>query len=253
MADKKQEVKKEHHKTKKKKPPANTPFYVPKELTRFQKFKIYLSAFLLDTVILCLYRTYNIVMEEGAEEFYKMQQEKKQVVFSFWHHSILFFSGFLYREYHLKATRLSILISQSKDGEFIARTVERWGGVPVRGSSTRGGSGALKKLVRLLRDNPYSVVTTPDGPKGPPLQFQDGTVFLARVAKLPIVTMSMYAENPIVFNSWDNFQVPKPFSTVRVRLGKPFYIDQNSDMASDVLFLEKEMNRMCAPPNKARS
>ncbi len=46
--------------------------------------------------------------------------------------------------YHHRQQGLATLISQHRDGDYIARVVERWGFHAVRGSSSRGGREALR-------------------------------------------------------------------------------------------------------------
>jgi hypothetical protein len=178
--------------------------------------------------------TCRIKVIRGDEIFQEIVNQKKSVIFSFWHNRIFFLSYFLYKFCHKKGLHLSVLISQSKDGDFIAGVVHGMKGRTVRGSTSKGGFSAIKGLLRSIREN-YAVVTTPDGPRGPKYKFQSGTLYISSMGKIPIVPISCSFDNAWVFKSWDNFMIPKPFSRVFVSIGQPVQIpadvseDQNPD------------------------
>ena len=163
----------------------------------------------------------------GGELLKKLQKEPHPVIFSFWHNRIFFCSYFLYKKVFKKGLHLTVLISQSKDGEWIAKIVKMWGGDTARGSTTRGGKGALLGLYRNLRRKNGAVVTTPDGPKGPVYKFQGGTLGLSQMTQVPIVPVTYSAKKAWVFNSWDKFIVPKPFTKAYVAFGEPITIQQD--------------------------
>ena len=120
---------------------------------------------------------------QGAEQLTQRFAQGKRVILAFWHAQQLMMPlGFPGLEAH-------VLISQHRDGELIRRIVARFGLDAVRGSSTRGGAEALRKLIRLGRSG-YNLVLTPDGPKGPRQIAKVGVVQLARATGLPIVPMA---------------------------------------------------------------
>lgn len=170
--------------------------------------------------------TCRIKVVQGGEVFREIVRQKKSVVFSFWHNRIFFLSYFLYRYCHQKGLPLSVLISQSGDGDLIAGVVHGMKGRTVRGSTSKGGFSAIKGLLRSVKDN-YAVVTTPDGPRGPKYKFQSGTLYIASMGKIPIVPISCSFEKAWVFRSWDNFMVPKPFSKVHVSIGESIHLDSD--------------------------
>lgn len=118
--------------------------------------------------------------QEGVDELYR---QGKHVIIAFWHERQLMMP-LTYR-----GTLAYILISQHRDGEIIARIVERFGFRSVRGSSTRGGLEALRSLIRLGRSG-VDLVVTPDGPKGPRRTAKMGVVQLAKASGLPIVPLA---------------------------------------------------------------
>ena len=115
------------------------------------------------------------------------------------------------------------MTSRSFDGEYIARFIRRFGFGAVRGSSTRGGIGALAELVRLSRANcPAGFMI--DGPKGPRHEAKMGAVLLARKTGNPVLPFVVNAERFWEVPSWDRFQIPKPFTRATVRIAPPIRV-----------------------------
>jgi lysophospholipid acyltransferase (LPLAT)-like uncharacterized protein len=131
-------------------------------------------------------------------------------IYCFWHRcalpSLLYFRGKL---------RCSILVSQSFDGELIARTIERFGFDAVRGSSSREGAAGLLGLKRAIEAG-FIAVFTADGPRGPRYKTKIGPVKLAQAMQMPVGILYLLPERAWVANSWDGFLIPKPFSRVAV-------------------------------------
>ena len=111
---------------------------------------------------------------------------------------------------------ISIMISQSRDGELISRIAHVLGWYPVRGSSSKGGSQALRTLKKLIREG-YKVGHIVDGPRGPFGVVKPGLLLIAQATGMPIIPIIISAEKKWVFNSWDRFIIPKPFSRVIIR------------------------------------
>src|SRR5262245_59177073 len=82
--------------------------------------------------------------------------------------------------------RLAVLASRHRDGEYVARTLERFGHLLVRGSSGRGGAGGLRQMVRHLRGGLDGAIAV-DGPRGPRHEVQMGVVEAARLGGASIV------------------------------------------------------------------
>ena len=148
------------------------------------------------------------------------------VVYVSWHQQ--FFPGITFF-----ATRkpIAIMISQSRDGEMIARVVDILGWRSVRGSSSRGGVRALKAL-RLLTKQGFRIGHIVDGPQGPFGVIKPGLLTIAQFAGAPIVPVITSAERRWVFNSWDRFMVPKPFSRVFIRFTPPIFVPRRLDAAA---------------------
>jgi lysophospholipid acyltransferase (LPLAT)-like uncharacterized protein len=110
-----------------------------------------------------------------------------QYIIAFWHAHLLMMLHSRYKR------PISVLISQSRDGEIIARVFDYYGVDSSRGSSTRGGGAALRDLIRSARDG-MNIVFTPDGPKGPPRIVKEGIVVAAQATGLPIIPIAFAAK-----------------------------------------------------------
>ena len=123
------------------------------------------------------------VRTEGAGVVDALYKQGKHIIIAFWHGRQLMMP-LAYR-----GSDARILISRHRDGELIHRTVARFGFHSVRGSTMRGGSVALKQLIRLGRSG-VDLVVTPDGPRGPRQVVQLGVIQLAKATGLPIVPLT---------------------------------------------------------------
>jgi lysophospholipid acyltransferase (LPLAT)-like uncharacterized protein len=144
------------------------------------------------------------------------------VIFAIWHNRLLMLPRVFDPSF---PSRQSYgLISASRDGDLIARFIERSGYGTVRGSSSRKGVIALRQLVDTLAagDN---VLVTPDGPRGPVYQASQGIIFLAQKSGAPIVPIHMEYSRAWRLKSWDRFVVPRPFAQLRAIFGAPLRID----------------------------
>lgn len=146
-------------------------------------------------------------------------------VFAFWH-SRIFFMIYYYARY-LRTCRVSTLISLSRDGDYAAILAERFGQEAVRGSSSRGGMKALRALAGRLAEG-HNVALTPDGPRGPALQVQDGVIRLAQITGATIIPLSYDARSKWTLRSWDRFILPKPFGRIHMAVGEPFSVPKQA-------------------------
>ncbi len=144
-------------------------------------------------------------------------------VYAFLHRNLLLLT------LHRINSQIAVMVSSSKDGELIAGPLKYLGYIPIRGSSTRQGSQALKEMVRLSRN--HSLAITPDGPKGPLGTIHPGLFQLAFLAKIPIIPVSANVSKEWLINSWDCFRIPKPFSKLIVKYGEPIWVNHKEDFS----------------------
>jgi lysophospholipid acyltransferase (LPLAT)-like uncharacterized protein len=124
---------------------------------------------------------------------------------------------------------LIALISGHRDGQLISKIARMFGIHTVVGSSTRGGSQAIRDLVRLSRGG-HNLYITPDGPRGPAMKAQRGVVEIARLTGLPILPAAASTSSGGERNTWDRILVPYPFGRTVVRWGEPISVSKNSDV-----------------------
>ena len=139
-------------------------------------------------------------------------------IWAFWHNRILLMP-YVYA-WLCPGRRMLMMVSRSRDGEFITRIMNRFGIDGARGSSSRGGSDALRELLRELeRPQARDIGITPDGPRGPRAQVQDGVLALSANSGRPIYPVTLHYGRFWQLPSWDRFQIPHPGTTCRVVIG----------------------------------
>lgn len=122
-----------------------------------------------------------------------------------------------------RTENVAVIVSQHRDGEIISRMVQGIGYRTIRGSSTRGGSRALREFTRAGSEG-LSLAITTDGPQGPARQCKLGAILAASRTGLPIVPTAAAAVRSWTFASWDQFSIPKPGSIVYVTYGEPIVV-----------------------------
>lgn len=166
--------------------------------------------------------------------------EHGAVIVPFWHYSLF------YLFYHLRQYPAAVMVSASRDGEYIARIAERLHFQPVRGSANRLGSQALRKLLDVIRSG-RNVGLVADGSQGPPRRLQAGTVFLAAKTGAPVMPIVWAADRYTAFHSWDRTVLPLPFSRIVMRYGNPLTVPGDLSRAGIEEYrqqLEETMNAM---------
>ena len=144
-------------------------------------------------------------------------------IYTFWHNRV-FLSTYFWRR-----RRIVVMTSQSFDGEYIARFIQRFGYGAARGSSTRGATGAVVEMVRLMRAGCPTAFTI-DGPKGPVYVAKMGAVLLAKKTGHPILPFTITAGKFWeAKKSWDGFQVPKPFTRALVGIAPVIFVPPDAD------------------------
>ena len=180
--------------------------------SRQQRLGLWLASRLAALVIAAIGVTlrFENIVEEGAIA----QTPPTSGIWCFWH-QCTFLAGWYFRRFHPH-----VLISQSFDGELIARTLGLLGYQAVRGSSSRGGAAGLLALRAVVAGGGTAIFTA-DGPRGPIYQSKLGPVKLAQMTGKPVGSFHLQPERAWVLHSWDRFMIPKPFSRVVVAWSRP--------------------------------
>ena len=140
------------------------------------------------------------VGESTVDDLYRQGQ---RIIIAFWHGRQVMMP-LAYR-----GERASILISQHRDGELIARIMKSFGFGAIRGSTTRGGMRAIRQLIREGQ-NGGDLVLTPDGPKGPACRVQQGVLYVAKITGFPIVPLTFASSKKKSFQAGINFKFHIP-------------------------------------------
>jgi len=170
----------------------------------------------------------------------QMLKKQSPFILSMWH-SRFFMSPFAL---DTPCSKLSPMISNSKDGKYLVSLVENFGiNKCVRGSSSKGGAEALKNSLKMLKQKQILPIT-PDGPRGPERKVQKGTIVIAALSGTPIVPFAFNASKKWTAKSWDKTIIPKPCSDYVFVYGNPIYIERKGNIEKDKVMLEIEMEKI---------
>lgn len=159
----------------------------------------------------------------GVENIQHLLDEDKPIIFVVWHNRILLSPFFLPKP----KERASAVVSIHKDGEIVSKYIQLIGIKLIRGSSSKGAMAAFKQCIRTLKSGD-DLVITPDGPRGPRMHLGGNVITIAKIASAPIVPFTCSTRKCKVFNTWDSFILPLPFSRGIYAFGEPIYIDKTS-------------------------
>ena len=193
-------------------------------LTLLQRIQIALVSWIASAVVGLIGRTLRmtITYEEGS---IRGLDGIAPGIYPFWHRCVLP-ATWLFRN-----RDIGVLTSLSRDGEYIARVIRRFGFVPVRGSSSRGGQRGLLEMETTVKAG-GAVAFTIDGPRGPRYVAKKGPVMLARLTGIPITAFYVAVEKAWVLKTWDAMLIPKPFSRAYVRVAKNIFVPPDADDAA---------------------
>ena len=130
--------------------------------------------------------------------------------------------------WHHRDQGVAIVVSENRDGQYLADFARALGYRTVRGSSSRGAARALLGAVRELKEG-HSVAFTPDGPRGPRRELKPGVVAAAQRGGGIIVPVHARADRAWRLDSWDRFLMPKPGARVTVTYGRPFEVEPGDE------------------------
>ncbi|ACC98115.1 Uncharacterized protein conserved in bacteria DUF374 [Elusimicrobium minutum Pei191] len=170
-----------------------------------------------------------------TKEFEEWDKSGKNYIYAIWHNQQAFLL------YPYRGQRICVLISLSKDGEYIARVLPKFKMKAVRGSTSKGGANALRNLIDLSQAG-YHPMITPDGPRGPIYKVQQGVIYLALKTGLPIVPVGAGLSNKFTVRSWDKMRIPLPFGKCALVYGNMIHVSKEDDKAQIKLKLELELN-----------
>ncbi|MDE2228010.1 MAG: lysophospholipid acyltransferase family protein [Alphaproteobacteria bacterium] len=160
---------------------------------------------------------------EGAAIPAAFHAAGRPFILAFWHGRLLMMPCAWPRR-----VPIHMLISGHRDGRIIADAVRHFGIDSIAGSTTAGGSGALRGMVRHLNAG-ECVGITPDGPDGPAMHASSGIVAVARLAGASIVPLAYATRRRRILGTWDRFHLPFPFSRGVFIWGEPIEVPVELD------------------------
>lgn len=171
---------------------------------------------------------------EDEQNWRLLYETGKPFLFLCWHESLL---PLLWRH---RGQGITLVVSEARDGQYLADFGRSLGYRLVRGSSTRGSVRALIGAIRELEQG-MTVAFTPDGPRGPRRRMKPGVVAAARRSGAAILPLHAEADRAWRFRSWDRFMLPKPMARVRVVYGAPVVVKEDDAPDQAQLSLERVM------------
>lgn len=175
---------------------------------------------------------------EGLERF-KETANKGSTALLLWHQDLVLAPFFLAR--FAEEFTYTAFVSNSRDGQLIGRLVRSYAIGKTLLVPHNARHEALKQLIRTLQKGDTIPIVTPDGPKGPPLKLKPGVALAALKTDASFVAWSWEASSCWQLSTWDRLKIPKPFSTIRVCLGKPLQIDPKLSLSEAQQLLQEQL------------
>jgi lysophospholipid acyltransferase (LPLAT)-like uncharacterized protein len=169
----------------------------------------------------------------------KFWEEGIPAIFAFWHGRLLMMPVISHQ-----GKKLSFLVSPHRDGKVVGKALERFGFHAILGSTTRKGFSGFKKMVKAHGSD---IAIVPDGPRGPRRRVQIGVIELARLTGRMVIPLTFSASKRKIFNTWDQFLFPYPFSKGVFIWGEPIEVDRHGDRAhleEKRILLENRLNEL---------
>ena len=163
--------------------------------------------------------------------------QKERYLYAFWHARMLMMPRTACHDWPGY-----MLISEHRDGGFIADTMHLLGIPTIRGSSTRGGARAMRDMIKAVKDEHKHLCITPDGPKGPRETVKKGTMRLAMKTGLPFLPICYATKRQWRIHSWDRFYIPQPFTQGVFVFGEPVSVLPDDDLDDAVLRAQRAMD-----------
>ncbi len=182
-----------------------------------------------------------LVMLTSRKEFHihpasaGLMRGEGNAIFAFWHGRMMLLPAIN------PPRKMHVLISEHRDGKLISQVIGHFGQDTIVGSTSKGGTDAVRNIVRLLKKGD-NVSITPDGPRGPNQQATIGIATVARLARKPVMPVTFCSSKHKRLRSWDRFMVAKPFGRIVFCIGEPIMVEEADEAAR--LAIETAMNNL---------
>jgi lysophospholipid acyltransferase (LPLAT)-like uncharacterized protein len=178
---------------------------------------------------------------EGADRPRRLLAEGRIFIGAFWHGRMMLIP-MAWRQ----MAPMHMLISAHRDGQLIAGAMRYFGIESIAGSTRRGGSAALRAMLKRLADG-NCVAITPDGPRGPATTASPGIINLARLAGVPIQPVTYATSRRRLLATWDRYHLALPFGRGVILWGEPILVAPDLDadgIEAARRLVETRMNEM---------
>lgn len=171
--------------------------------------------------ISCLSNSSLNLTVKHEDKLAEIKESGRNIIFALWHEHLWL------PVYYLRKRDCVTLASESRDGEYITGVLERLDWEVIRGSTSRGGTRSLLRLIKRLRQG-QEVAITVDGPTGPRREVKPGIYYLAKKTESVIIPLGVAFKTKKVFASWDRFKLPAPFTKAVLTFGDEIMVAEES-------------------------
>ncbi len=206
--------------------------------------KKFLNNYLLPYLLFAVFRIWCFTLRlrnKNPEAEKALRELPGRFIITMWHGRIF------YLFYHCRKLRdLHLLISPSQDGDILARLAHLMGYSVIRGSSFKKAVPSARSLIKVLRREGRIAIIA-DGSRGPRCKVQSGILQIAGITETPVIPLAFSARHKLVFNSWDRFVLPLPFTRCTVNVGDPVHLTRQNDehsLQEKQLELENGLNQL---------
>lgn len=186
-----------------------------------------------------LYRTCRVQyhFDDPNNTAYVAENDQRFMI-SIWHDS-LFYPLFI-----RKPPKFVALVGGHRDGDYVTNVLSLLGFDSVRGSSSKGGAGAIVQIQEKCVG--MNIGMTPDGPRGPRRQMKQGCAYLSAQTSRPVLATGFHCDRYWRFEgSWTDLTIPKPFSTIYAVASAPIHVPHDPTREQIVEFtriIQQEMD-----------
>ena len=167
----------------------------------------------------------------GQKHFETVKKKNKPIILCVWH------GRMLYPIFYVIKNQINAwaIASPYKDGEIISQILKKWNINIIKGSSNRNAKQVLQKIDQIwMKDKKAIIAITNDGPKGPRHIAKTGSLEIAQQYNAEIITITGDSNKKWIFNSWDKFYLPKPFSTIIIHIAPAYNKKEDVELSNDV-------------------
>lgn len=210
-------------------------------------------AWLIHFAMWFIYRTSKIKVEGNCKEVLEYLSHNKSLILFTWHGriAISFIEAKIrFKEAIKSGKKLSVLASGHRDGQIISNTALTFGFEVIEGSTIDPKKGSqknkksltsIREMIKLIPQNRIFVFAA-DGPRGPTFKINTKITNIAQMINVPMVCVGVSYTKKIQLNTWDKFQIPLPFGTIKINYSKLYFIEKNENIDKINSMLEKKLN-----------